>query len=54
MTDDLKQKMHDAPMNPVFTTHDGHKFLGNHSDAWARFSREWTEEKKRKAEKETP
>jgi len=48
--DDLEEKiaaaakaMREAPMNKVFTDHKGRQFLGTHSNAWARASREWME-----------
>jgi hypothetical protein len=37
----LREAMHNAPLNKVFTDHTGHKHLGTHSMAWARRSREW-------------
>lgn len=33
--EELRKLAHDAPMNKVFETHDGHRFLGTHSRAWA-------------------
>ena len=41
LCDRLRAEMHSVPMNPIFTTHTGHKFLGNHSNAWARTSQAW-------------
>lgn len=37
----LRTLAHEAPLNKVFETHDGHRFLGSHSAAWAARSREW-------------
>ena len=37
----LRNLAHEAPMNKVFETHTGHKFLGSHSTAWADRGREW-------------
>ncbi len=42
----LRKEMHEAPMNPVFQDHKGHRFLGAHSNAWASSSRAWAEAKK--------
>jgi hypothetical protein len=39
----LRAAAHEAPMNKVFQDHDGHRFLGSHSMAWAKASREWME-----------
>jgi hypothetical protein len=39
--DRLRELAHEAPLNKVFETHTGHKFLGTHSTAWADRSREW-------------
>jgi hypothetical protein len=41
--DRLRTEMHEAPMNKVFQDHTGHRFLGTHSMAWARKSRDWAE-----------
>lgn len=43
MRDKLADEMREAPLNPVFTDHKGRKSLGNHSSAWARKSREWSD-----------
>lgn len=37
----LRTLAHEAPMNPVFETHLGHRHLGNHSMAWAYKSMEY-------------
>lgn len=47
----LRQEMHDAPLNKVFTNHDGSRHLGTHSNAWAAKSREWSEAVKEWREK---
>lgn len=49
---DALHRAQEAPMNKVFTDHKGQKFLGTHSMAWARASREWSEEKE-KAQKDS-
>lgn len=36
---------HSIPMNKVFETHLGKKFLGTHSMAWAKASREYMKAK---------
>lgn len=43
--------MHEAPLNKVFTNHDGSRHLGKHSNAWAAKSREWAEAVKEWREK---
>lgn len=43
----LEKEMHEAPLAPIYTTHEGHRFIGNHTSAWARKSFEWSEAKKR-------
>lgn len=36
---ELRKIAHEIPMNRVYETHTGHKFLGTHSMAWAKASR---------------
>lgn len=40
-SEELRKIAHEIPMNRVYETHTGRKFLGTHSMAWARASREW-------------
>lgn len=37
----LRELAHEAPMNKIYETHKGDKFLGTHSTAWAARSAEW-------------
>ncbi len=37
----LRQLAHETPMNKVFETHKGNKFLGSHLTTWADRGREW-------------
>lgn len=48
MADDLRRKLeaareraHNAPMAKIYETHKGEKFIGVHTDAWAKASREY-------------
>ena len=48
--DELREAMHNAPMNKVYTDHKGNRSLGTHSNAWAKASREYCEERLKKNE----
>lgn len=37
----LREMAHEAPLNPLRTDADGHRWVAMNSDAWARFSREY-------------
>ena len=39
--DRLLKLAHEAPMAKIYTTHTGHKFVGVHTQAWAKASRDW-------------
>lgn len=36
-----RDRAHNAPLNKVFQDHTGHKYLGTHSNAWAKAGAEY-------------
>jgi hypothetical protein len=41
--EELRRAAQEAPMNKVFETHEGHRFLGTHSRAWADAGRRYAD-----------
>jgi hypothetical protein len=40
-TEKLRKAAHEAPLAKVYEDHKGRKFIGVHTDAWWKTSREW-------------